>query len=180
MLILKEDKILEKKELWFVARTIGCVELRMREYLKKIPVDCFVPTEKKIALRKGEMTEVETPIVHNLIFFKTNYTLANYIFSLNSRRMHRIFDEKGLLFVPEKQMDLFISFVNEYYGKVKILDSNYVVGDKMMIKKGPFAGLIGKVVRIDNKSYFTVSLERLLVAAVKLPKSNLMKVEDTV
>ena len=75
-------------------------------------------------------------------------------------------------------MEPFVRFVNEHYGKVQILDTNYVIGDLMMIKKGPFAGWIGKVIQIDNKNFFTVSLEGLLVAAVRFPKSNLMKVDE--
>lgn len=173
-----EEKDPKSNHLWFVARTIAQAELKMRKYFEDHQIECFVPTKKEIRKWKGEMTEVETPIIHNLIFFKADYALAHSVFNLNSRRIYRIRFENDLLHVPEKQMTFFIRFINENYGKVKILDTSYVVGDKMMIKKGPFAGTIGKVIQIDNKDFFTVSLDGLFVAAVKLPKSNLVKLEE--
>lgn len=172
-----EEKGSEKKYLWFVARTIAQAELKMRKYFEDHGIECFVPTKKEIRKWRGEMTEVETPIIRNLIFFKADYALAHTVFNLNNRKIYRIRFENDLMHIPENQMTTFIHFVNENYGKVKILDSSYVVGDRMMVKKGPFAGTIGKVVQIDNKDYFTISLDGLLVAAVKFPKSNLIKVE---
>lgn len=168
----------EKKTLWFVARTIAQAELKMRKYFEDHQVECFVPTTTELRKWKGEVTEIEIPVIHNLIFFKADYALAHTLFNLNSRRIYRIYSKSDLLSVPTRQMDAFIRFVTENYGKVKILDSSYVVGDKMMIKKGPFAGWVGKVTLIDNKNYFTVSLDGLLVAAVKFPKSNLIKVKE--
>lgn len=172
-----EEKGPEKNYLWFVARTIAQAELKMRKYFEDHHIECFVPTKKEIRKWRGEMTEVETPIIRNLIFFKADYALAHSVFNLNSRKIYRIRFENDLLHVPDNQMTLFIRFVTENYGKIKILDSSYVVGDKMIVKKGPFAGTVGKVIQIDNKDYFTVNLEGLLVAAVKFPKSNLIKVE---
>lgn len=168
----------EKEPLWFVARTIAQAELKMRKYFEDHQIECFVPTTTELRKWKGIVTEVEIPIIQNLIFFKADYTLAHTVFNLNNRKIYRIYNNKEMLCIPERQMDTFMRFVNENYGKVKILDSGYVVGDKMMIKKGPFAGLVGKVMQIDNKNYFTVSLDGLLVAAVKFPKSNLIKVGE--
>ncbi|WP_297906050.1 UpxY family transcription antiterminator [uncultured Parabacteroides sp.] len=173
-----EKKAPLKMSFWFVARTIAHAELNMRKYFEDHNIECFVPTKIEMLKRKGEIREVEVPIIHNLIFFKADYLLANNVFNLNSQKLYRIRDKKGLLYVPEQQMTPFMRFIQENYKKVKILDSCYVVGDKMMIKKGPFAGMIGKVILIDNKNYFTVSLDGLLVAAVKFPKSYLVKVED--
>lgn len=163
---------------WFVGRTIAQGELNMRTYFNNHQIDCFVPTKKEIRKRKGEMVETEIPIVHNLVFFKADYTLANTVFNLNYRKIHRIRFENQLLHVSESQMAPFIRFVNENFGKVKILETSHVAGDKVMVKKGPFAGMIGKVIKIDDKDYFSISLNGLLVAAVKFPKANLIKVEE--
>lgn len=175
---LIENNAPESNSLWFVARTIAQVELKMRKYFEDHQIECFVPVVTELRKWKGVVTEVEIPVIRNLIFFKADYTLAHTVFNLNSRKIYRVYDKKEMLCVPERQMDMFIRFVNENYGRVMILDTGYVVGDKMMIKKGPFAGLVGKVTQIDNKNYFTVSLDGLLVAAVKFPKSNLIKVEE--
>lgn len=171
-------KAVRNQYLWIVARTTANNELNIRKYLTERHIECFVPTQTKLLKRKGEMIELETPIIRNLLFFKTDYATANTLFNLNAGRMFRVRDANGLLTVPERQMDNFIRFVHEHYNRVKILDTTYVVGDKMMIRKGPLAGMIGKVTQIDNKNYFTINLEGLLVAAVRIPKTNLVKVEE--
>lgn len=163
---------------WVVARTVAHGELSLRTYFEEREIECFVPTKTVFLKRKGEVIEQEVPIIHNLLFFRADFSLAHSLFNQNSRRLFRMRDKTGMLTVPDCQMRPFVRFVNEHYGKVRILDTSYVVGDRMMIKKGPFAGWIGKVIQIDNKNYFTVSLDGLLVAAVKFPKSNLIKVED--
>ena len=167
-----------KSPIWIVARTIANGELNIRKYLEERGVPCFVPTKTSLLKRKGEMVEVEVPIIRNMLFFKTDFATAQALFNVNSGRMFRVRDSKGILTVPDRQMETFIRFIDENYGKVQILDTHYVVGDKMMIKKGPLAGMIGKVTQIDNKNYFTITLEGLLVAAVRFPKSNLVKVEE--
>lgn len=169
-----------KVSFWIVARTVANGELSLRKYFEGREIECFVPTKNVIVKRKDEVVEKEMPIISNMLFFKADYSLAHSLFNQNSRRLFRMRNEKGMLTVPERQMESFIRFVNENKGKVRILDTNYVIGDKMMIKKGPFAGWVGKVVEIDNKNYFTVSLEGLLVAGVRFPKSNLVKVEEAV
>lgn len=167
-----------RPQFWIAARTIAKGELSLRSYFEENAIECFVPTRRVLLKRKGEMVEQEVPIIHNLLFFKADFSLAHSLFNQNSRRLFRIRGENGMLTIPDRQMEPFVRFVNEHYGKVRILDTNYVIGDLMMIKKGPFAGWIGKVIQIDNKNFFTVSLEGLLVAAVRFPKSNLMKVDE--
>lgn len=172
------EKNPKEEYFWFVGRTIAQGELNMRTYFNNHQIDCFVPTKKEIRKRKGEMVETEIPIVHNLVFFKADYTLANTVFNLNYRKIHRIRFENQLLHVSESQMAPFIRFVNENFGKVKILETSHVAGDRVIVKKGPFAGMVGKVIKIDDKDYFSISLNGLLVAAVKFPKANLIKVEE--
>lgn len=170
--------IAKKTPVWIVARAIANGELNIRKYFDEHGITCFVPTKTTLLKRKGEMVEQEVPIIRNMLFFKADFATAQTLFNLNAGRLFRVRDTKGLLTVPDRQMEAFIRFIEENYGKVQILDTHYVVGDKMMIKKGPLAGMVGKVTKIDNKNYFTINLEGLLVAAVKFPKSNLVKVEE--
>ena len=130
MVATKDTKI------WIVARTIANGELNLRNYFEEHQIPCFVPSRTKLMKRKGEMIEQEIPIIRNMLFFKSDFATAHTIFNLNSGRLFRVRDTRGLLTVPDRQMDTFIRFVNEHYNKVKILDTHYVVGDQMMIRKG--------------------------------------------
>lgn len=174
-----EEKKQIKKDLWFVAQTIPHVELKMRKYFEDRGIECFVPTKIETRKREGKMTDTEIPIIENLVFFKADYTMANSVFSLNYRMINRLRDSKGLLAVSDSQMNLFMCFINQNCNKVRILNSCHVPGDWVKVRKGPLAGLVGKLACVDNVDCFAVSLGRVVMAAVKFPKSNLIKVAET-
>lgn len=173
-----ETKELDKKGIWFVAQTIPHAELKMRKYFEGRGIVCFVPTKLEMRKQKGETIDYETPIIPYLVFFKADYTVANGVFDLNYRMINRLRDSKGLLCVPEEQMSAFIRFVNSNRGKVRILDSCRVTGERVMVKKGPLAGLAGKLVNMDGNELLVVGLNGLVMAAVKFPKNNLIRVEE--
>lgn len=163
---------------WFVARTIARAELKMRDYFMAQGVECFVPTRKELLKKGGEVIETEVALIPNLIFFKATYAEAHIHFNLNARKIYRIRTNSEMLCVPDAQMESFMHFINENYGKVQILSPEYRIGDMMIIKKGPLAGMRGKVILINNRNYFTINVEGLFIAATKVPKSNLIKVEE--
>ena len=74
-------------------------------------------------------------------------------------------------------MDQFIMFVSHYKSKV-IVNPVYVLGDKVKVKSGPFAGVEGYVAQINKNNYFTLALGEVLTVFVKFPKSNLIKIRN--
>lgn len=173
-----ENTTLKTKSFWFVARTIAHVEIKMRKYFEDHEIESFIPTRKELRTWRGEVMEVEIPVIRGLIFFKADYTLAHAVFYLNEREMYRICSGNGMLQVSDNQMESFIRLVNESREKVNILEFSYGMGDRVMVKKGALAGMTGRLARLDNKNYFTICLDGLLVAAIKFPKSNLVKVKE--
>ena len=161
---------------WFAARTIANTELNMRDYLRNHRIECFVPTIIHPGKKHQETPSREILLVTNLIFFKTDFTTANTLFSLKRQKIFCIRNQKGLITVPEKQMNDFMAFVKHYGSKIVFGNDTWIVGEKARIKSGPFAGMEGVVNQVDNKNYFTLSLGELLSLTVKFPKSNLTKI----
>lgn len=165
---------------WIPARTVANTELKIREFLEKNHYEFFIPTTKKLKKKNGVVTETETPLINSLIFVRATWKDAFLLFRLLQTKMFGIrLRDKKLLTVPGREMDQFIAFTNEYANKVQIMETAYTVGDQMMIKTGPLAGTKGIVTQIDGKNYFVLRLDGLLAAAVRFPKSNLMKVGET-
>ena len=71
---------IDMETLWFVARTIACAEINMRNFLQKCNIECFVPTKIELIKKKDSVKEKEIPLINNLIFFKTDYSTANSLF----------------------------------------------------------------------------------------------------
>jgi len=164
------------ENLWFAARTIAHVELNMRIYLQKCNITCFIPTKIQLVKKKNIVLEKEIPYIKNMIFFKTTYSIANSLFSLNKRKIFCIRNKKGLITIPEKEMDGFMAFINYYGKKIMVRNDVNTVGDRVKIKSGPFAGVDGTVIQIGRNSYFTLALGELLTVLVRFPKSNLIKI----
>jgi len=162
--------------LWFAARTIANAELNMRDYLENRHILCFVPTTFGPDKTERNNEPKETLLIKNLIFFKTDYATANMLFSVNKRKMFCIRNKNGLVVIPEKQMNEFIAFIHHYGAKIAFSNHNYLIGDRMKIKSGPFAGMEGVITRIDNKHFFTLVFGELLNLTVRFSKSNLIKI----
>ena len=164
-------------EYWFVARTPHLTEVSLRNTFLENEIEHFVPVRKALRKRKGEMVECDAPIIPNLVFFKADFMRANQLFRTYSTKLHRIFDriKGGLLTVPERQMTSFIQLVEVYDEKVELLDSPYLTGDRVLIKKGPLVGLEGILIDMAGKNHFVVRLDGLLAVSVKLTKSELKK-----
>ena len=97
-----------RPQFWIAARTIAKGELSLRSYFEENAIECFVPTRRVLLKRKGEMVEQEVPIIHNLLFFKADFSLAHSLFNQNSRRLFRIRGENGMLTIPDRQMEPFV------------------------------------------------------------------------
>ena len=147
-----EGKNTENKYYWFAARTILYMELKMRAYFENHQIEYCIPTRKIIREWKEEKRELEVPIIRSLVFFKADRAMAESVFSQNKGILYRIHQESGIVCVPEDQMEPFIRFVNDYEGKVDILDPGSETAVRELADDGHVA-----------------CLENLLVASVKFP-----------
>lgn len=178
MMVLDEKRT---QNIWFVANTIAHNELKIREVVKKRGFEYFIPSEMKEVERRNGIIEKEIPILSNLIFFKTTYTEANLLFSAYRSRVFGIRGrDKSLITISDTAMIEFITFMDIYTNKVRILSTNYVIGDKMMIKSGVLAGKHGVLTKIDGKNFFTIRVEELFIAAVRILKKDLVKIKPKI
>lgn len=169
-------RIIKMETFWFAARTIACAEINMRNFLQKCNIECFVPVKLELVKKKDTVIEKEVPLINNLIFFKSDYATANSLFSQYNRKIFCIRNKQGLITIPEQEMEQFILFVNHYKSKV-VVNPVFVLGDKVKVKSGPFAGVEGYIIEVNKKNHFTLVLGELLTVSVKFPKSNLIKIK---
>ncbi|KAA6305600.1 Transcription antitermination protein RfaH, partial [termite gut metagenome] len=69
----------EIQERWFVARTRKDQEFSLRDSLKKLNVEFFLPTRFVIRQLKYRRKEVEVPVIRNLIFVHATKEKACFI-----------------------------------------------------------------------------------------------------
>ena len=102
--------MIEEQKKWYAARTRDKHELSIRNRLKEMGVEYFLPTRQEVRELKSRRKTVEVPYIRNLIFVYATkqeaidlpYKFPLIIFYLPDRVY------KGMLLVPEMQMHYFI------------------------------------------------------------------------
>ena len=170
---------------WFAARIRDKQEFLVRSWIEKLrtenvlDVEYYLPTRIVVRQLKYRRKKVEIPLIKNLIFIQctkqTAIDLANQ-YSIPLFYMKDLFTG-NMLVVPDKQMDDFRFVLDLSPDGVSFDNSALVVGSKVKVVKGEFAGIEGKVGIEANKTYVIIHIQGVLTANIKIPKSYLKPIE---
>ncbi len=170
---------------WFAARVRDKQEFLVRGLVEKLrtdnglDVEYYLPTRIVVRQLKYRRKKVEIPLIKNLIFIhcakQTAVDMANQ-YGIPLFYMKDLFTG-NMLVVPDKQMDDFRFVLDLSPDGVSFDNSTLVVGSKVKVVKGEFAGIEGKVGVEANKTYVIIHIQGVLTANVKMPKSYLKPIE---
>ena len=176
--------IIEKNAVaWYVLRVTYQREITASKALEELQVEHYVPTVRtRICNEKGVAIGWKTePLVHNYIFVRDSYENILKIKQgkLDYLRFIMGKDDKGLLsvpqYVPDKQMADFIKVVRTMGSKPVDLNIDLRKGDRVRVLTGPFEGVEGVFIRVDNRHAKSVVVKIEGVAAYSTPS---LKAED--
>ena len=170
---------------WFAARVRDKQEFSVRDRIEKmkteneLDLEYYLPTKIVVRQLKYRRKKVEIPLIKNLLFIRatkqTAVNLANQ-YNIPLFYMKDLFT-RNMLVVPDKQMDDFRFMLDLSPESVSLDNSALVVGSKVKVVKGEFAGVEGKVGTEANKTYIVIRIQGVLTASVKIPKSYLKSIE---
>ena len=166
---------------WFPLRVTYSRELKVRDMLRMSGFECFVPMTVREEETGGVKRIREVPAVNNLCFVRAGRkqldeaildrgmsSIVSYIWNRS-----RLMPES----VPDKAMADFIRVSESRMEDIVYLlevNSRLRAGQRVRIKDGPFAGVVGKVVRIRRSRRVMVELPGMLaVATGYIPEDNL-------
>ena len=170
---------------WFAARVRDKQEFFVRDRIEKLKIkdgldmECYLPTKIVVRQLKYRRKRVEIPVIKNLLFVRSTKQVA---VDLANRYGVPLFYMKdlfthGMLVVPDKQMDDFRFMLDLSPDGVSFDNSSLVVGSKVKVVKGEFAGIEGKVGTESNRTYIVIRIQGVLTASIKIPKSYLKSIE---
>ena len=168
----------EQQEFWFAARTRKDQELVVRDSLKKLNVEYFLPTQVVVRQLKYRKKKVEVPVIRNLIFVHTTKEKACSIpndYGVQLFYMKDLYTH-SLLVVPERQMRDFMFVMDIDPDGVSFDNEPLEIGEKVQVVKGEFAGIEGELVSVANRSYVIIRIPQVLSVSVRIPKSYLKKI----
>ena len=163
----------------------------MKQLLDGRHVRNFVPMRyKRVEHANGHLTYESTPILSSLVFvyeskdrlitLKRERDFLPLQFYTRPKPGHR--DLRDIIFVPDRQMDHFMRVCSADDDRVVLLeDSDYLsaVGQRVVIKDGPLAGVEGVVKRIKKDKCVIVRIEGVACAGIlHFPSKNLLMLTD--
>ncbi len=171
----------EEKIQWFAARTRDKQELAIGKKLQKLEVIYFLPTRREIRQLKDRRKEVEVPVIRNLIFVRATKQRAIDLHNKDGIALFYLTDlsKRGMLVVPDKQMDDFIQVMNLKPESVSFDGERLMPGDKVRVIKGDLCGVEGEVTTDVNTTYLLIRIHGVLTATVKVAKSYLRVLKNS-
>lgn len=159
-----------KSNVWFAARVRRNQERLIKSKLEQIGVENYVPFRKEVRQRKDRKVEVLLPVIPNIVFIYTDFHTGMLIANNYGIRISylKAIDGKGLLVVPQKQMDDFKLICES--GVKCVLEETYEKGDRVRIISGSLKGIEGELIDTNkDKSKMLVKLDG--IATFKLTVS---------
>jgi transcriptional antiterminator RfaH len=153
-----EDGLNSSRKFWFALYTKPRHEFKAAEHLKLLGIHHYLPVVSKKKQWSDRKKIVTEPLMRGYIFIFADE--KERLLALEEYSIVRcIFDNGKPAVIPEWQMDNLARFLkqeNEFY-----LHEGLIPGTKVLIKSGPFEGVVGVVLESENHNMFSVSIDLL-------------------
>jgi transcription antitermination factor NusG len=144
------------KDFWFVLYTKPRQEKKAKEQLDKLSIQNYLATVTKRKKWCDRDKKVDEVLLTSYIFIKGSEKERLMALDLSSI-VRCVYDRGRPAIVPDWQIQNLKNFLSKVEN-VSILDEN-LRGKKIIIKEGPFAGIIGTINKRLNGNYLSVSLD---------------------
>ena len=148
---------------WYVAHTRRFrEEIKVRDLLTGMGVDCYVPTVKRRKTRGGGTYEA-------LELVNLRLVPMSYMKDCATRT---------LMLVGEKEMDSFRRVFEASIEEGGLVDRPLVVGDRVCVVKGPLKGVEGNVLELQGRLYVVVGICGLFYARARIPRAWMERIDE--
>lgn len=174
---------------WYAMRVTYSRELKVQAALEQLGIKSFVPMRRGVTYGKEGAHYGLVPAIHNLIFVRSTQSRLTELKrghdELSSLRyMTRpkavCASETEIITVGDTAMDNFMRVASVTDDRVLFLDncSDEIIGQRVRVTDGYFAGVEGVIRRIKKNKRVVVSIEGCAsVAIAYVPRQSLMLVE---
>ena len=155
---------------WFVARTRHGAELGVRDRLRALDVEYFVPVEQT---RNERGRTVERPVINCLVFVHATQAEALALIHERGLPANYLFDcaTRHLMVVPDKEMDDFRRVLDLSTDAGGLMEHPLTQGAAVRVAKGPLQGVEGHILEQKGKQYVVVSLLNSLFTRASVPRA---------
>lgn len=165
---------------WFPMRVTYNREMKAKDCFDKIGMESFVPMRYELVEKDGRTYSKLQPAIHNLIFVHstqkiiTDLKISSKEFTFLRYIMNNRGEERGVMTVPDREMENFIQVASVGDNSIFYLDNNDFinkVGRKVRITAGKFKDVTGIIKRIKRNRHVVVQIDGVAAIAITyIPK----------
>lgn len=153
-------------------------ELKVKETLDDLGVECFIPMRYEMVDHQGERRRELVPAIHSLIFIHDTqeritglkmYHRDCVALQYMVRRPRLDTESTEILTVPDAQMQHFIRVATSYDDNIVYLDYSdflHKEGKRVRVIDGNFTGVEGVIKRIKKNKIVVVLLDGVAAVAI--------------
>lgn len=170
----------ESPKYWFAIRVRLFHELKTRDNLKKMGIECFVPVHSEVRVWHDRRVIKDRILTPQLIFIHATEKERIEALSLSATLYTICIPGKHFpAHIPDSQMQAFIFFVTNANRQVEFTDERLKEGDRVRIIEGPLTGLEGVIAHSKNKHYFALKVDLLGCATMEIDEKIIEKIKDS-
>ena len=168
----------QSKKYWYALYTKPRSEFKARQQMELLDIDHYLPTITKTKQWSDRKKKVTEPLLRGYIFIFANE--EERLVSVEQLSIVRcVFDVGRPARIPDWQIDNLKTMLET--NEDVIVHKGIVPGAKVIIKNGPFEGIIGTIVKGETGKSISVSIDLLNRSVIaRLPdESNLEAIHET-
>lgn len=151
--------MIDKTYKWYPIYTRSRAEKKTAEALEKKNITTYLPLKKVEKQWSDRKKIVEEPLLKSYLFVYISSAEQTEVLSTNGVSRFIYFSGK-IASMPDKQVeDLKLLLAEE--ADLEIIEQELEVGEKVLIKAGPFKGIVAELVSLRSKKSIVLRLESL-------------------
>lgn len=144
---------------WYPVYTRSRAEKKVEEALTKKNITTYLPVKKVLKQWTDRKKIIEEPLIKSYLFIYISSKEYNEVLMTQGIARFIYFTGK-IAYIPNKQLeDLQLLLSNG--AELEVIDYNISPGEKVLIKAGPFKGIIAELVSLRNKKSIVLRLENI-------------------
>lgn len=170
----------ELPKYWFAIRVRLFHELKTRDNLEKMGIECFVPTHSEVRIWHDRRVIKDCVLTPQLIFIHATERERIEVLKMNATLYTVCVPGKSApARIPDSQMQAFIFFVTNANLPVAFTEEPLKEGDRVRIIGGVLTGLEGIIAHDKGKNYFAIKVDLLGCAIMEIEDNMIERIKDS-
>jgi len=147
---------------WYPVYTRSRAEKKAYEELIRKNIICYLPLKKSVKLWSDRKKIIEEPLIKSYLFVYISAKEYAEVLMTNGIARFLYFSGK-IASMPAQQIDN-LKLLLATDAELEVLEFDIKAGERVIIKAGPFKGMLAETVSLHNKQRLILRLENMGVA----------------